>query len=108
MKVQGTYKDTLTTFELTEYDEVEEDNRKIWHHVRISYDESRTYLNHTPYEHVTETALRGYVRFYQSHGRFPRYGELDVGNCTNKLMEDFYWATRRAATRTSALSHRGL
>jgi hypothetical protein len=74
---------------LTEYRDVEDDNVKIFHEVRNSYDDSRTYLNHTPYENITEAAFWGYSRFYASHGRFPRYGELSGGNCTNALMEAY-------------------
>lgn len=74
-------------FELIEYDEVEDDNVKIFHQVRVTYDNSTTHLNHTPYEYLTEKALRGYARFYEAHGRFPRYGELNGGNCDNALME---------------------
>ena len=83
MKIKG--------FELTEYDEVEEDNVKIFHHVRVSYDGGQcgTHLNHTPYEHITEEAFRGYVRFYENHGRFPRYGEISGGNCTNDIIKDY-------------------
>lgn len=89
MKIKGKYRGMVTIFELTEYDEVEEDNVKIFHDVRVSYDESRTHLNHTPYERITEEAFRGYVRFYENHGRFPRYGEFSGGNCTNDIIKDY-------------------
>ena len=79
----------IQDFELTEYDEVEEDNVKIFHHVKVDFDNSHTYLNHTPYERVSVKAFRGYIKFYDEHNRFPRFGELNGGNCTNNLMEAY-------------------
>ena len=74
---------------LSHHWEEEDDNVKIWHEWHVGFDNTTTFLNHTPYETVSAKAFEGYVTFYAMHGRVPEYGEFGPGNARNEDLEAY-------------------
>lgn len=57
-------------FRLTQEEEREEDNIKIWHTVHLPNGTTQT-LDHSPYEMIDGETFKRYLMFYREHKRFP-------------------------------------
>ena len=57
-------------YKLTQEEELEEDNRKIFHFMTPP-DGKETFVDHTPYEWLSRDMFQVYVDFHKAHGRFP-------------------------------------
>lgn len=63
-------------FSLSQEEEREDDNIKIWHIVTTPTGEQRT-LDHTPYEMISPEVFAHYVLFYKEHKRFPNRQDIN-------------------------------
>ena len=64
------YKLEVGDYTLVEEEDVEEDNRKIFHTV-FKGGERLGGLDHSPYEYISKDSFERYIRFYEQNGRFP-------------------------------------
>lgn len=63
-------------FHLTQEEEREEDNSKIWHTVTMPNGQKET-LDHTPYEMIEPETFKRYVMFFKEHKRFPTRRDIN-------------------------------
>lgn len=62
-------------FTLSQEEELEEDNAKIWHRVTLPNGKVET-LDHSPYEYIDERTFKQYVSFFKDHKRFPTRADI--------------------------------
>jgi hypothetical protein len=62
-------------FSLVEEEDHEDDNIKIFHSI-TSPDGERHFIDHSPYERISEEALEKYTEYYKAFGRFPSRNDI--------------------------------
>lgn len=74
-------------FSLSQEEEREDDNIKIWHTITTPNGE-RAPLDHSPYEMITPEVFKLYVLFFKEHKRFPTRRNINSnGPIHNEDME---------------------
>ncbi len=63
-------------YKLTQEEELEEDNRKIFHFITPP-DGKETFVDHTPYEWLSRDMFQVYVNFHKQFGRFPSRKDIN-------------------------------
>jgi hypothetical protein len=71
-------------FRLTQEEEREDDNSKLWHTVYFP-DGSQQTLDHSPYQLIDMETFKRYLMFYREHKRFPTRKDINsVGPLNNE------------------------
>ena len=63
-------------YTLTQEEELEEDNRKIFHFMTPP-NGKEVFVDHTPYEWLSHNEFQVYVDFHKAHGRFPSRKDIN-------------------------------
>ena len=64
-------------YRLSEEEDREEDNIKIFHTVYDPKGKMLGTLDHSPYEYMDEEDFRVYVQFFKKRGKFPSRTDID-------------------------------
>ncbi len=87
---------TVDGYGLYHTEDVEEDNRKLWHHA-ITPDGKEETLHHTPYEYLDREGFAKYVEYHKKHGKWP--GRAGGGNWSNDTLDKLDEANVKELTK---------
>ena len=79
--------DVVDGYKFAQYEEKEEDNRKIFHEVTPPQGKTH-YLDWTPYEWLSREDMENIVRFHKRIGRFPSRKDAQGHSLDSKTMKN--------------------